>query len=60
MGDTIEVLPVFSEEAKQEAKAKICPLYSKSKWFDTQNNNRIIFSFSLDMLSNIFRATKDE
>jgi DNA-directed RNA polymerase beta' subunit len=58
-GDTIEVLPVFSEEAKKEAKEKLCPLYSKSKWFDTQNNNRIIFNFSLDMLSNIFRATKD-
>ncbi len=59
MGDTIEILPLFTEEAKAEAKEKISPLYSKSKWFDTQNNDRTIFNFKHDILATIFRATRD-
>lgn len=58
-GDTLEVLPLFTEEAKAEAKAKMSPLYSKSKWFDTQNNDHAIFNFKHDILATIFRATRD-
>ena len=58
-GDTLEILPLFSKEAKQEAKEKMHPLYSKSKWQDTLNNNTIIFSFTLDALATIYRATNE-
>jgi DNA-directed RNA polymerase beta' subunit len=58
-GDTIAIVPLFSDEAKREANEKINPLYSKSKWSDIQNNNKIIFTFSLDILATIYRATAD-
>lgn len=58
-GDTVEILPLFSKEAQNEAKEKMHPLYSKSKWQDTLNNNTIIYGFIHDALATIYRATKE-
>lgn len=58
-GDTICIVPLFSDEAKHEATEKLNPRYSKSKYSDVQNNNRIIFEFALDILATIFKATRD-
>lgn len=58
-GDTLEILPLFSKEAQAEAKEKMHPLYSKSKWQDTLNNNTIIYGFIHDALATIYRATKE-
>jgi len=58
-GDTICIVPLFSDEAKHEAIEKLNPIYSKSKYSDVQNNNRIIFEFALDILATIFKATRD-
>jgi len=59
-GDTLAVIPLFSEEAKNEAKEKLCPIYSKSKWASIENNNNIVYNFILDILATIFKATKDD
>jgi len=58
MGDTLAIVPVFSDEAKAEARMKMNPNYSKSKWFDTMNNTKTIYSLSLDSIATLFAATK--
>jgi DNA-directed RNA polymerase beta' subunit len=57
-GDAVAIVPVFTEEAKKDAREKMNPNYSKSKWFSTMNNTDIIYNLSLDAIASIFNATK--
>lgn len=58
-GDTVAIMPVFTEEGKKEALS-MNPAYTKSKWKSIISYNSIIYTPSLDAISIIYRATKDE
>lgn len=57
-GDTVAVVPIFTEEAKKEIRDKMNPATTKSKWIDPSTNNGVIYIPSLDAISAIYRATK--
>jgi DNA-directed RNA polymerase beta' subunit len=57
-GDALPIIPLFTEEAKAEAKSKMNPRFSKTKWNDTMNNNKIVYNLSLDSAATIYSATK--
>lgn len=57
-GDTIEILPLFSEEAKKVAKEKMNPKHSKTKMFNVANYDTPTYKFTLDQISTIYSATK--
>ena len=57
-GDALCIVPVFTDEAKQEARQKMNVNYSKSKYYDTMNNTQTIYNLSLDSLATIYSATK--
>jgi len=56
-GDTVAVLPVFTNEAKEEIKNKMDPTKNKSKWKDLSSYNGVVYSPSLDAISTIYSAT---
>jgi hypothetical protein len=56
-GDTVAVLPVFTNEAKEEIKNKMDPTKNKSKWKDLSSYNGVMYSPSLDAISTIYSAT---
>lgn len=57
-GDTVAVLPVFTDEAKEEVQQKMNPAVNKSKWKDVSSYSKIIYSPSLDAISAIYSATE--
>jgi len=58
-GDTILVAPVFSDEAKSQAKERMNARHSKLKWTDTTNiGNPVNYNLSLDAISTVFKVTK--
>jgi len=57
-GDTLQVCPLFAEETKAKATAKMNPRYAKSKWKDTVKSNTISYNMSLDSTAAIFNATE--
>lgn len=57
-GDTIAVVPVFTNEAKEEVRKTMMPTETKSKWVDPSSYNNIIYAPSLDAIATIYRATK--
>jgi hypothetical protein len=57
-GDTIQIVPIFTEEAKKEALEKLHPLYSDSFYYSTSKYKQKIYSLSLDFIATIFRATR--
>jgi hypothetical protein len=56
-GDTVAILPVFTNEAKEEAKTKMNPAVNKSKWKDLSSYNGTMYMPSLDSISAIYTAT---
>jgi DNA-directed RNA polymerase beta' subunit len=56
-GDTLEILPLFTEEAKEQAKKTMNPQHSKSKWNNTINSGRSTYSINDDAVSTIFATT---
>lgn len=57
-GDTVAVLPVFTEEAKKEVSEKMSPTNNKNKWVSPLSYNNIIYAPSLDTISSIYNATR--
>lgn len=57
-GDTVAVLPIFTNEAKEEVKAKLNPLNTKSKWKDISSYSGTIYAPSLDAIATIYTATE--
>ncbi|MBK7107454.1 MAG: hypothetical protein IPH62_19480, partial [Ignavibacteriae bacterium] len=58
-GDTVAIIPVFTEEAKTEIREKMNPVYTKSKWKNPISMENILYTPTLDAVATIFRATKD-
>ncbi|MEO5350564.1 MAG: hypothetical protein H7836_13095 [Magnetococcus sp. YQC-3] len=58
-GDTIMILPLFSEEAKAAAREKLDLINTKSKWSDTNTFNKNIYNLDLDAVASLYNATKD-
>lgn len=56
-GDTVAVLPVFTNEAKEETRQKLNPTINKSKWKDIASYSGVIYKPSLDAISAIYSAT---
>jgi len=56
-GDTVAVLPVFTNEAKEEVRQKLNPTINKSKWKDIASYSGVIYKPSLDAISAIYSAT---
>lgn len=57
-GDTLAIIPIFTNEAKEEVNAKMNPLNNKSKWRDLASYNELIYGPSLDAVATIYNATK--
>lgn len=56
-GDTVAILPVFTDEAKEEVRQRMNPTVNKSKWKDISSYSGISYSPSLDAISSIYSAT---
>lgn len=50
-------MSLLTIEAQEEAK-KLNPRYSDTTWRDTLKYNTLNYKFSLDLLANIYSATK--
>lgn len=58
-GDTVCILPLFSDEAKAEAKAKLNPYTSKSKNFESESSDQPVSRLSLDAVATMYSITKN-
>lgn len=58
-GDTISIVPLFSEEAKQEAREKMLAGTAPNKFNSLANYGKTIYSLWLDTISTIYKITKD-
>lgn len=58
-GDTIALIPLFTEEAKKEALEKMNPMYTKTKFVDSKSLSNTIYSPTLDAIATIYRATQN-
>lgn len=58
-GDTIEIVPIFTKEAKEQSK-KLNPELTKSRWADISNYSSESYKLSLDVVSTIFYVTRDK
>jgi DNA-directed RNA polymerase beta' subunit len=56
-GDTIEVLPLFTDEAKEQAKMSMNPKFAKSKWNSTINSTKTTYAIADDAVASIYAAT---
>ena len=60
LGDTVEIVPLFSNEAKKQATSKMNPTKSKTKWKNTIMSTNQLYVLSDDAISIVFNATKGE
>jgi DNA-directed RNA polymerase beta' subunit len=58
-GDTISIVPLFSEEAKQEAREKMLAGTAPKKFNSLSNYGKTIYSLWLDTIATIYKITKD-
>lgn len=58
-GDTISVVPLFSEEAKQEAREKMLAGTAPNKFNSLANYGKTIYSLWLDTIATIYKITKE-
>jgi DNA-directed RNA polymerase beta' subunit len=58
-GDTVAIIPIFTEEAKKEALDNMNPYYTKSKLTDSKSISNVLYAPTLDAIATIYRATKD-
>jgi len=58
-GDTVAIIPVFTEEAKKEALEKMNPYYTKTKFVDSKSLSNTLYAPTLDAIATIYRATKN-
>lgn len=56
-GDTLEILPLFSEEAKDDARKHMHPMYTKSKWINPVNG-KLVYGLQHDAASTVYECTK--
>lgn len=57
-GDTALVLPLFTDEAKQEAREKFNPLSATSKNFQSTNSDEPNIALTLDAVATIYAISK--
>ena len=57
-GDTLAVVPLFTNEAKEEVNAKMNPLNNKLKWKDASTFKGTVYSPALDAIATVYKATK--
>lgn len=53
----IAIMSLLTNEAQQDAR-KLNPRYSDVTWRDTLKYNTLNYNFSLDLLANLYTATK--
>jgi DNA-directed RNA polymerase beta' subunit len=58
-GDTVQILPLFTEKAKATADKLMNPLNAPSKWKSINTNYGQIYNLTLDVVSTIYRATSE-
>ena len=56
-GDTVAIIPLFTEEAKAEALEKMNPAHTKTKYVDIKSLSNTIYKPTLDAVAVIYRAT---
>jgi len=58
-GDTVLVAPLFTKEAKEQARERMNPINSKLKWSETNNyGSNATYNINLDAAATIFKVTK--
>lgn len=57
-GDTVAVVPIFTNEAKQQVNEKMNPINNKSKWKDLSSSKGVMYGPELDAIATIYKATK--
>jgi hypothetical protein len=58
-GDTISIVPLFSEEAKREARQSMMAGVAPNKFNSLSNYGKTIYSLWLDSASTLFKITRD-
>jgi len=56
-GDTIAIMSALTEESQKEARL-MNPKYSDIPWRDTSKYDALNYGFSLDLISNLYKATR--
>lgn len=56
-GDTLQIVPLFTEDAKKQANENLNPTHAKSKNYDILSYGKTIYSPNHDAISLIFNAT---
>ena len=57
-GDQLSFYAILTNQGKQDAKDKMCPITSKSSWQSGSNAGRINYGITLDASTAIYSATK--
>ena len=57
-GDAVAIFPLFTKEATEEAKKKLHPKYNMGNWIRTTNMSSVGYTLELDVISTIYRITK--
>jgi len=51
-------MPVFSDEAKKDAKEKLSPIYSKSKHYNVVSYKEQTYQITLDNIATMYYASE--